>query len=313
MTTEAFAAVQQLRNSENDLQIIIPESISWTSPISGPAIVTCIGGGASGGAAYSSGGVAAAVGGSAGGTAKKKVTLVKDQSYTVTIGAGGAAVTSSVDGTPVDGNDGGDTTFTDGASLTIVGGGGNKGMGRASAGTVTGATGGTGTGGDLNFTGGSSGDATCTSFRARSGGGSVGLFADGHNSGDAVETDGTAARGAGADVGVDGDNNTNGDGKPKGAYGLGHIGVNVSVSPSIIQDIFHAPTKSCNDAKGSAWGCGGTYDSPGGLFAGGGGAGDGGNFGGGGGGHAANSSCTSGAGGNGVCVIEFRAERLYTS
>jgi len=126
-------------------------------------------GGGGGGVDGNATGDALSNAGSAGGTAIKLITSLA-ASYTVTIGAAGSGGAAGVN----NGSNGGDTTFTDGASLTLTGSGGNGGTGRAGASSsnfATGALGGAASGGDINLRGGdagtvrrSSGSASCLSY-----------------------------------------------------------------------------------------------------------------------------------------------------
>lgn len=120
------------------------------------ALVYCTGGGGGGGGINGNSlGDAVSSAGSGAGTAIKLITSLA-ASYTVTIGAagsGGAAGTN-------DGSNGGNSTFTDGASLTLTGNGGVGGSGRAGASTSTyssGAAGSDASGGDINLRGSDAG------------------------------------------------------------------------------------------------------------------------------------------------------------
>lgn len=115
--------------------------------------VICLGGGGGGGGADGQGASAGANGGAGcAGHIVEKFIASPASSYTYTIGAGGSGGAAGNNA----GTAGGDTTFTDGASLTLTAGGGGAGAGmlgttgsRASGSTITT----TATGGDLNVLG----------------------------------------------------------------------------------------------------------------------------------------------------------------
>lgn len=109
------------------------------------------GGGGSGGVdGGTTGEVGAAGGGGGGGTAIGLVTAPFQSSYSVTIGAGGSG--GAV--TPADGDAGGQSSFVGGSTNISASGGGGGGAGQP-AGTfpVGGAPGGTGSGGQVHFSG----------------------------------------------------------------------------------------------------------------------------------------------------------------
>ncbi len=116
-----------------------------------------IGGGASGGGVDGQGAGTSAVStpGSGGGWCFKLITA-PEKSYTVTIGAGGAAPSAGAN----NGNDGGATTISSAGGLNVNAGGGLAGSGftgTSGGGGASGANGGGASGGDLNVTGGPSG------------------------------------------------------------------------------------------------------------------------------------------------------------
>ena len=155
--------------------------------------IYCVGGGGSGGAsdvdrAGFEVGTASASGGAAGGVAKKILSNSQfGGNYSVTIGAGGAGVTSSANHF-ITGNAGGDTTFSGShASLTGGGGGAGNAAERSSFGsdnsTSAASVGGTASGGSTNYTGGSGGQAVATTSEtvSSSGGGGVNFVVSGSN------------------------------------------------------------------------------------------------------------------------------------
>lgn len=114
--------------------------------------VRCVGGGGSGAAQDFTNGTVVASGGAGGGYAEKIIDVTPGATYSVVVGAGGLGVTSNTDG-----NTGGASSF--GAILSATGGqGGRRNSGPTNTTiTVTANTGGTGIGGDVNYTGGPSG------------------------------------------------------------------------------------------------------------------------------------------------------------
>lgn len=169
---------------------------TFTAPKDGYYRFTGIGGGGSGAASSAAGG--AATGGSAAGLVQKRVYMTAGQTATITVGAGGIAVT--VTGGLAQGNDGNDTTIVVGGVTYTAGKG--KG-GTAGAATKTGAVGGAATNGDINVAGGASGDAVFFAAAwSASGGGAVGVTGIGFPSGVATVSAGTfSARTGGAGIG----------------------------------------------------------------------------------------------------------------
>lgn len=149
------------------------------------------GAGGSGGIAVASARNKAASGGGGGGHCIKVIDTTPGTSYTVTVGAGGAAVS----GTSVQaGNAGGTSSFGSVCSAT-GGGAGQAGASNAINLSVAGASGGTATGGDLNYSGGGSGACSITPYsgsfyrNAATGGGSAGsIFGNGYSSGSVTTT-----------------------------------------------------------------------------------------------------------------------------
>lgn len=140
-------------------------------PAGFPAFVCCVGAGGSGGAAgqddSSVAGVAAAGGGAGGSAVKFLAASGSNRTLTMTIGSGGTS--GQANRAAVAGGAGGSSSVT-GTGISLVGGGGGGGgAGRTtSSGAVTasGASGGSASGGDINVTGGSTGNVTKTSGNA---------------------------------------------------------------------------------------------------------------------------------------------------
>ena len=162
-------------------------SQTWVPAYEMEAYVYVIGGGGSGAAACNFSNPL--LGGGAGGCAISKLTLASGTTYTVTIGAGGARV-STTSYSAQSGNAGGATSFSGSGISTMTGNGGTGGTGLGSNTTTgDGGAGGSASGGTLaNFTGGKGGRNTLTdgSHRQRTGGGAVGLWATGNDAADAV-------------------------------------------------------------------------------------------------------------------------------
>tara|TARA_B100000927_G_scaffold288367_1_gene282857 strand:- start:524 stop:1552 length:1029 start_codon:yes stop_codon:yes gene_type:complete len=164
-------------------------SQSWTPAYDMEAYVYVIGAGGSGCAGSNSADFLS--GGGAGGCAISKLTLSSGTAYTVTIGAGGARVTSTSGYTV--GNAGGNSSLSGSDISTMTGNGGSGGLRiqYETLGSGNGAAGGTATGGTLaNFTGGKGGGITSQLSSARSGGGAVGLWATGNDGPNALGSSG---------------------------------------------------------------------------------------------------------------------------
>jgi hypothetical protein len=147
-------------------------SSSWTCPAGVTSVTAeCWGGGGAGGAAFRNtvSGTNTTGGGGAGGAYAKKVIsgLIPNNTYTVTVGAGGVSVAGAADGTSVPG---GDSWFN--SASTVLAKGGAGGVARKGAGLVgSGGVGSTaGSIGDVLFAGGSGSSGT----GATSGGGGGG-------------------------------------------------------------------------------------------------------------------------------------------
>lgn len=143
---------------------------TWVAPVDGLVRFHVAGGCGSGGVAVRAYGstAAAASGGSGAGYSIKTVYAKAGDSFVLVPGARGSAVLVSTTSSAVNGVDGGASTVTGpGVSITASGGKGGK-AAHVSTGTATaaGQTGGTASGGDFNYTGGSSGTAIATTNQA---------------------------------------------------------------------------------------------------------------------------------------------------
>ena len=127
---------------------VLTSGTSYTTPSNCTAIyVEMVGGGGSGGCRNAADG--AAGGGAGGGYCVFYATVTASTAYTIAIGSGGAAKTST--GT---GNSGGNTTFTVGATTYAANGGGGGGANTSAAPTTAGGgSGGSASNGLLNLTG----------------------------------------------------------------------------------------------------------------------------------------------------------------
>lgn len=144
-----------------------PASFQFKHP--GLVEIYCIGGGGGGGNASGERAHLAGAGGGGGGLVRKFLPDVNTtDTYTLTLGAGGAggapisAINNGWDSR--NGSPGGTTSFV-GPGLNLVAGGGGGGQGYASGstdGTALGGAGGTASGGDYNYPGGRGGNATQT-------------------------------------------------------------------------------------------------------------------------------------------------------
>lgn len=145
-------------------------------------------------------GVAASGGGGAGGVSYHKIAGASfTGSYTLTVGSGGAGVTSAVDHY-IAGNAGGNTTVV-GSGVSLTANGGSAGNadedsgGGSDTSVAAAAAGGTATGGsENNWTGGSSGSATTSGDRTgcASGGGAPAFSASDYSGTDATNGQATA-------------------------------------------------------------------------------------------------------------------------
>jgi hypothetical protein len=182
-------SVLKASTQNSDSFNIIAESTDWNYSIIGKAAILVVAGGGSGGDSLGGGG-------GAGGVINKTSYSLKAQSYSITIGAGGAAVTNG------NGNNGGNSVFD---SLTAVGGG--FGGSNAASQNENGNSGGSGGGGSYLGTGGSG-----TTAQGNSGG-----------AGSASPINAAGGGGAGGTGGAAGAN-----------AGNGGVGVSISISGSAV-------------------------------------------------------------------------------
>lgn len=215
-----------------------PSSITWTCYYTGWYRLSALGAGGSGGAIYrSAADFGAATGGGGGAFAEKEVYLTVGDTLTFVVGAGGARAYSSVDGTGVNGNDGGETTIH-GASgsavctaINIHAPGGLHGhftiidheaiLGGLGASIAT--------GGDFNAAGGRGGDLTFhNTSRGGTGGGAAGSpYGTGGRGGDITGTN-PASTGGGAVGGFHGGDNSTYEGATGGGGTAGDGIINTS-------------------------------------------------------------------------------------
>ena len=176
MTTKFSAAGGTITTSGSYTIHTFTSSGTFTVTGNGPVEYLVIAGGGSGGAQHGGGG-------GAGGYRTASNFSVADGAYTVTVGAGGAAVAGSAN--PNNGNSGSNSVF---GSITSLGGG--WGQGWTTGGTSAGGSGGSGGGASLNGGGGSGtsgqgyagGSSTSSSTFPNGGGGGGGSASVGENS-----------------------------------------------------------------------------------------------------------------------------------
>ncbi|MEI6555161.1 MAG: alpha/beta hydrolase fold domain-containing protein [Paludibacter sp.] len=230
--------------------VTLSTGTSWTCPAGVNTIqLECWGAGGGGGGATSAAGRAG--GGGAGGSYVKNnsIDVVPGTTYTISIGAGGIAGTSS--STSCNGASGGNTTATIGSvTITAVGGAGGTGGASATGGIGTGGTGSTtgnvGFSESFNYAGGN-GVNGILSTRTGGGGGAAGSNGAGGNASSTDVTGGIAGTGGGngangitaTAVGnagsVPGGGGSGGFGSAKagGAGGAGRIVITYSTGPAI--------------------------------------------------------------------------------
>lgn len=205
--------VAPLLDKTSQLNVTTTETFTASGSWVAPAGVTSVtieawgGGGGGGGASTDSGG------GGGGGAYSKKNTfaVTPGNSYTVTVGAGGAGVIDA------DGVAGGDSWFNSTATVLAKGGG----PGRAAISSAGGAGGSTASGvGDVLFAGGNGAAGGSVGTASGGGGGGAGNAAAGGNaSGTTAGTGGSAGGGAGG-----AGRTTNGDGAVGSILGGGGSG-----------------------------------------------------------------------------------------
>ena len=180
-------------------EVVLLSSQTYTALRTGIAEVTCIGGGGQGGCSARGGtGVHNTTGGGAGGFSRKRIAIKAGDTFTVVVGAGGNDANQSPNnsGNEEDGNDGGESTFTNDTAISTIAldsNGGIKGIANqtttASGATYAGGAGGTASGGDVNYTGGRGGTITRSNNAPNSGaistgGGAVAVNGVAYNGGD---------------------------------------------------------------------------------------------------------------------------------
>ena len=181
-------------------QFVIGESKTFTAPLTGRIKVIITGGGGQGAFVANASGtptsnVGDGTGGGAGGYSEKIFNVTAGETFTVTIGSGGATTLAmnDINSTRV-GNNGGNTTFVTASAavsvnMTANGGGGGQIQSGANTGayTVAGGAGGTASGGDFNYTGGAGGSITRVAGNGANamttGGGAVALYGTGYRGG----------------------------------------------------------------------------------------------------------------------------------
>lgn len=150
----------------------IETSGTYTPTQNGTATFFAFGGGGAGGVLRSSytNPYGRAAGGGAGGAAYKEMTVTTSDSYTITIGAGGATSGDISQNTTQTGNSGSSTTVT-GTGISITGTGGSGGtvlsQGTGNNVALSGAAGGSGSGGDGTITGASGEDIVASTYTGR--------------------------------------------------------------------------------------------------------------------------------------------------
>lgn len=102
-------------------------SASVTIPATGKYRIGVLGGGGSGGAIFQTGPGGAASGGGGGGFTEFEGSLISGLVLTLTVGAGGNGVTSSVSGTGVNGLSGNPSSVTGSGFTTLTANGGSGG------------------------------------------------------------------------------------------------------------------------------------------------------------------------------------------
>lgn len=190
-------------------------SYTYTFPYDGTVIVHVVGAGGSGAAQSNWYGC---TGGGAGGYCRKQFSVTTSTTATVTTGTGGYGVGNFQ--TEAEGISGGNTTFVLGSD-TLTANGGTGGKRYPSANQR--AAGGTASGGDVNYTGGSSGDNNFgynSQYVRATGGGAVNLFGLSNvNGGDCDNGTQILATGGGGVGGKGGTSNNNSEKNATGGGG----------------------------------------------------------------------------------------------
>lgn len=271
-------------------QFVIGESKTFTSPITGRVKVILTGGGGQGAFLANASGTPTSnygdgTGGGAGGYSEKTFNVTAGETFTVTIGAGGATTLAMNDiSSSRVGNNGGNSSFVTASAAESVnmaangGGGGQYSSQTSSAITTAGGAGGTASGGDFNYTGGTGGSVTRVANNQANamttGGGAVALYGTAFRGGNitiSVAYNGNYFIGATGGAGVGGsggDINFNvadhrsavssaGSATKTGASSIGASNVAVDL-PLTSGGPTSSPTISIIDAQGE--GSGGDYD-----------------------------------------------------
>jgi hypothetical protein len=254
---------------------------TWSPGADCEVLVTVVGGGGSGAraayiASYYNG---CASGGGAGGCGKSKLSLSKNTTYTITAGAGGAAISAGLSGAA--GNAGGNSSFAGSGITTITANGGGAGTMTNGAYhynvSSTGASGGSSSGGNIfNATGGGAGNVSVTfsgtttghySNNYITGGGSVGLFGQTGFTSGAISWSGSATTwinrlcatgGAGLGGGTTDIDPTDsaaiqlGEGGPGLRGGTGGRTINVGATPITTANLMGLPQQMSNFNYGDA-------------------------------------------------------------
>lgn len=193
-----MALIKEQRNPKGAFiqEMVFTLSTTFTPAMDCYARIFVLGGGGSGAASLTPvvTSSSCATGGGAGAFCCSEVRLSASTAYTVTVGAGGAAVTENIEGVEA-GIAGGNSVFSGTGITTITANGGAGGTAAINAGAtnLTGAAGGTGSGGNkFNLTGGAAGDADAVDSTSRtlsaSGGGAPAIFGEGYRGGHANTT-----------------------------------------------------------------------------------------------------------------------------
>ena len=143
---------------------LITSGTSYTTPAGCTAIYVELIGGGGGSGGCGGGSTVSSAGGGAGAYAVKYFTVTASTAYTIAVGAGGLAGTS----TPTAGGNGGSTTIT--VSGTTVTAGGGTGSAIASSSLTVGGAAGAATNGDINMAGQIGGPNTAASTQGGVGG-----------------------------------------------------------------------------------------------------------------------------------------------
>ncbi len=265
------------------------------------ALLAVAGAGTGGRASGGAGSAVRATGGGAGECAIDIIPILPGDTYTITPGAGGAALAAA--NSVTNGNAGADTVITgpSGYSLTVKGGQG--GLAASTAVALAGGAGGTGgTGGSAKvrrYTGGAGGSiSAAVTGAAATGGGAVNVFGglpDACRGGN-LTTDVSSATGGGG-VGGHGGDAANGGGGGSGGDGSAGTGgpsiviAGIASDPSLFGITLDGVGSVSNAAGGAGAGGGPVASGTGGA---------GGIFGGGGGSKVATTTGTGGAGGYGA-------------